>query len=279
MNKSIIKILFICSGLLTILSTGTCYCQEVGSGSWPTVGIESDMEASLPLGDLMAVGVKERTDLILRIVSVTPEEGGFSYDLRYIGLLPGNYNLSDYLLRPDGSLVEDLPPVFIQVLPLLPQGHQGELVSNQLKACTPPGGYKLFFTIIWILWLILLGPLIFAFRERQLVTEEAVIRPATLDELLRPLVEKALAGGLDASGKGHLERLLMGYWQEKLNLDQAKVYRMLMQIKQHPQGGQLFEKLESWLHRPPGAESVDIDELLAPYKNISVIPDEKEIAE
>ena len=276
MNKSLVKTLFACIWLLPVLSTGLCYCQDTASGNWPTVGIESAIEASLPHGDLIAIGVKDRTYLILRVISVTPKDGGYIYDLRYIGLLPGDYNLSKYLLMPDGSLPGALPVVSVKVLPLLPQGHQGELVSQQLKAHAPPGGYKLFFTIVWIVWAILLVPLIFAFREKKAVSIETVTRPATLDEMLRPLVEKAVAGRLGASGKGHLERLLMGYWQKELNLDESSVYRVLRKIRQHPEGGKLFEKLECWLHRPPGAGNVDVDELLSPYKSISVTPDEQE---
>lgn len=263
---------------MPVLSTGICYCQETAPASWPTVGIESSAQAILPRGDLVPMGVKDRTDLILRVVSVTPKDDAYLYDLRYIGLLPGDYDLSNYLLMPDGSETADLPVIAVKVIALLPQNHQGGLVSNQLKAHTPPGGYKVFFTVVWILWVILIVPIIFAFRKKKLVITEKVTPPPTLDELLRPLVEKALTGRLDTPGKGHLERLLMGYWQKQLGLEKSNVYEMLRQIKAHPEGGKLLEKLECWLHRPPGAGTVDIDELLSPYKNISVAPDKQEVA-
>ena len=278
MNKKVITTLFAGLWLLSAFPAGICYCQDTASGNWPTVGIESSIEISLPRGDLSPMGVKDRTDLILRVASVRPQDGGYIYDLRYIGLLPGDYNLSSYLLMPDGiSPPEGLPAVAVKVLPLLPQGHH-DLVSKQLKAHMPPGGYKLFFTIVCVAWAALVLPLIFAFREKKQVVVEKVVRPATLAELLRPLVEKALVGELDASGKGHLERLLMGYWQKELKLDEASIFEMLQKIKQHPEGGKLIEKLEYWLHRPPEAGSVDIDELLSPYKKISAASVEQEVA-
>lgn len=258
-----------------MLLCGIALAQGSPVLDWPTVGIESAAEASLLRGDLVAVGIKERTDLILRIVGVRRTEGGYRYDFRYIGLLPGDYNLAEYLLTPDGHPVKTLPVIPVKVLPLLPQGHQGELVSSRLKAYTPPGGYKLFFTGVWIFWAILLFPLLFACREKKPVVAETVMPPATLEELLRPLIDKALTCGLEVSEKEHLERLLMGYWQQALKLDEASAYRMLRKIKQHPEGGPLFEKLESWLHRPPGSVRVALDEVLAPYRNLAAAPEER----
>jgi hypothetical protein len=264
-----LKFFFVALWLCAISFVGTCFAQEVKPQAWPTVGIEAGVSVELPRGDLEAVGIKERTDLILRIASIKVAKQGFGYDLRYIGLLPGDYNLANYLLTPEGHAAEALPMISVKVLPLLPQGHQGELVSSQLKAYTPPGGYRLFFSGVWLLWLLLLLPLIFAGRVKQQVQVVTVTPPPTLEEQIQPLVKKALAGGLDISEKEHLERLLMGYWQQKLGCDEATAYLMLRKIKGDPEGGQLFEKLESWLHRPPGTASVQLEEMLARYAHLA----------
>ncbi len=280
MNRNIITILIASFCLFVSMIADNSYGQGP-SGSWPTVGIESAARAILPRGDFVAIGVKDRCDLILRVISINESEkdGDYIYDLRYIGLLPGEYDLSKYLLLPDGTVAEGLPAIKASVLPLLPESHQGELVSSQLKAMAPPGGYKLFFTIVWIFWALLLLPLIFAFREKKQIIVEVTKRPATLAELLRPLIESAVSGRLDASGKSHLERLLMRYWQKELSLDEDTVYKMLVKIKQHPGGGELFKKLELWLHRPPKDGTVDIDILLAPYNSVPLADESLEVSE
>jgi len=254
--------------VLSLVLLGSAFAQEVKPQAWPTVGIEAGVRVELPRGDLQAVGIKERTDLILRIATSKQTKQGFGYELRYIGLLPGDYNLANYLITPEGDVAETLSVIPVKVLPLLPQGHQGELVSSQLKAFTPPGGYRLFFSGVWLFWAFLLVPLIFAGRMKKTVQVVTVTPPPTLEEQLQPLVEKALAGGLDVSEKEHLERLLMGYWQQLLKCDEVTAYLMLKKIKGDPEGGQLFEKLESWLHRPPGTAPVALEEMLARYAHL-----------
>ena len=270
-----LNLFFVALWLCAIPCDVACFAQEVKPQAWPTVGIEAGVTVELVRGDLVALGIKERTDLILRIASVKPGADGFDYELRYIGLLPGDYNLADYLMTPEGYLAESLPLILVKVLPLLPQGHQGELVSSQLKAHTPPGGYKLFFSGIWLFWALLLVPLIFVGRVKKTVEVVIIAPPPTLEEQLRPLVEKALGGGLDVAEKEHLERLLMGYWQQKLNCDEATAYLMLKKIKEDPEGGQLIAKLEDWLHRPPGTEPVALGEMLARYAHLTEQPEEK----
>jgi hypothetical protein len=252
-----------------MLSLSDAMAQEVKPQAWPTVGIEAGMRVELPRGDLAAVGIKERTDLILRIASIKATKQGFGYDLRYIGLLPGDYNLANYLVTPEGLAAEALPVIPVKVLPLLPQGHQGELVSSQLKAYAPPGGYTLFFSGVWLFWVLLLLPLILAGRVKKTIEVVTVTPPPTLEEQLQPLVEKALAGGLDVAEKEHLERLLMGYWQQLLKCDESTAYLVLKKIKQDPEGGQLVEKLESWLHRPAGTAPVALEEMLARYAHLA----------
>jgi len=263
-------------GLIALLPVLASFAQNVKPQAWPTVGIEAGVSVTLPRGDLEAVGIKERTDLILRIATIKETKQGFGYDLRYIGLLPGDYNLANYLVTPEGNVAETLPVIPVKVMPLLPQGHQGELVSSQLKAFTPPGGYTLFFAGVWLFWALLLLPLIFAGRVKKTVEVVTLTPPPTLEEQLHPLVMKALAGGLDIAEKEHLERLLMGYWQQQLNCDEATAYLMLKKIKGDPEGGQLVEKLESWLHRPPGTAPVALEEMLARYAHLAPLPEGKE---
>jgi hypothetical protein len=86
---------------------------------------------------------------------------------------------------------------------------------------------------------------------------------------MRPLVEQAAAGQLTADGKAQLERLLLSHWRAQLNLGDVSQAEAIVALRHHPDAGTLLTALENWLHRPPGATQVDVNALLAPYRNAS----------
>lgn len=265
----LIIILFVVIGHAAVC---TAQSGDMPKDDWPTVGIEAAIKISLPYPDLKARSVTKRTDLILRIAGARSEDDGKTvYDLRYIGLIPGTCNLENYLVTSLGQEPDGLPSIPVTIRPLLPEDHEGDLVSRQLRGITLPGGYRAFFVTVWVVWALLLIPIIVIGRPRKQKKEvdEEVHQP-TLAELLRPLVEHALDGRLDTSGKARLERLLMNYWCEKLDLDETQVLASLEKIKAHPDAGAILREQECWLHQPPGRSKVDVASLLSPYRHIYI---------
>jgi hypothetical protein len=82
---------------------------------------------------------------------------------------------------------------------------------------------------------------------------------------MRPLVEAAASGRLAASGQAELERLMTGYWREKLGRPGLRMAESLVALKAHPEAGALLLAMESWLHQPGGASPAEIETLLKPY--------------
>ena len=80
------------------------------------------------------------------------------------------------------------------------------------------------------------------------------------------MVEAAAAGKLDAAGQAELERLMTGYWREKLELPEQRMADALAELKHHPEAGSLLRSLERWLHRPGGASIDEVNGLLEPYR-------------
>jgi hypothetical protein len=234
----------------------------------PTVGMEGQVEVTLPGRPLEAKPVDEKSPLVLRIAATQPAAGGTRYDLRYIGLVPGSYDLRKYLLRSDGSGTGDLPAVPVTVAGLLPEDHQGQLVPPSTKPLSARAWYKPLMIAAAVLWLLLLVPLILAGRKRRSVQVTPAARPPTLADRLRPLVEQAARGELSADGKGQLERMLLGFWRHRLALHEVTMAETLARLKEHREAGALLRALEDWLHRPPGAASVDVAAVLAPYKDV-----------
>ena len=240
----------------------------------PTVGIEERLEVQLP-GTLLTAKPPERSDkIIVRIADTRPHGTLIHYDLRYIGLVPGEYDLRPLLSRADGSSTADLPALKVQIAPLLPPEHQGQLNLRTPGLIAALGGYKTMMIGIAVLWVVAAIPLL---RKRRVTTVAASNEPAppTLADRLRPLVERAAAGQLPADGQAELERLLLGHWQRRLGLESVAPAEAIRKLREHPEAGSLLRALEDWLHRRPGTARVDLDAVLAPYARLGDTPDLK----
>jgi hypothetical protein len=253
---------------LVLLLIASSPARAANPTTAPTVGMEGRAEVTLPGTALDAKPVDEKSPLVLRIASTQPAAGGAKYDLRYIGLVPGNYDLRKYLLRSDGSPTSDLPEVPVTIGGLLPEDHQGQLVPPSTRPLSALAWYKPAMIALGVLWLLLIVPLILVGRRRKALRVIPVARPPSMADRLRPLVEQAARGELSADGKGQLERMLLGFWRHRLALQDLPMADAVARLKEHREAGALLRSLEDWLHRPPGSASVDVAAVLAPYKDV-----------
>lgn len=233
------------------------------------IGIEGDVNIVLDRGDYQPKPLDDRTPLILRIENITPADGGrFSYDFHYIGFEPGSYPLADYLILPDGSPATEIGGVMVEVRSILPPDHDGRLNSYVPRPFPWFGGYRMMLVGLAVLWV--LGLFVFYWIGRRKKTIQVVEAPPpqpSYAERMRPLVEAAADGNLSTSGQAELERLMTGYWREKLALHDRRMADSLGALKRHPEAGALLLALERWLHRPGGATRKEIEVLLEPYQN------------
>lgn len=223
----------------------------------------------LPGTELEAKPLSDRdAKLVLRIISTYPHGTAFRYDLEYYGLEPGTFDLRDYLKRKDGSSTSDLPPMHVTVVSVLPPG---QILPGALQSVSPPwiGGYVIVLILGAIAWLLGLIALIFVGRKRKHAAAIAAEHKLTLAERLQPLVESAVAGRLTLDQQAALERLLLGYWSERLGLAEVDPAEAMQRLRNHPQAGQLLRQVEAWLHQPGGARDVDVAKMLAPYRGVA----------
>ncbi len=240
------------------------------------IGIEGDVKITLNRSDYLPKALDDRTPLILRIEEITPSsDGRFVYDFHYIGFESGPHRLSDYLVNPDGSPAMEVGELTVNVMSILPQDHTGKLNSYVPRVIPWFGGYRVMMMVLGVLWILgLLAFLWFGRRKKSeiVVTEE--LPPPSYAERMQPLVESAASGELSASGQAELERLMTGYWREKLSLPEQRMAESLAAIKRNPEAGALLLALERWLHRPGGASHQEIAGLLEPYRHMTVAPEE-----
>ena len=234
------------------------------------IGLEGDVTLTLPRNDYRPRPLDDRTELILRIESVTGTNGQFAYDFHYIGFEAGAYNLADFLIRPDGSRPDEIGNHRLQVQALLPDDHNGQLNAYVPRLFPFIGGYRAFLAVLAAVWVG--GIVVFVMRSRKKRTVEAVavaeVGPS-LAERLRPLVEAAAVGKLTTDGQAQLERLLTSYWREKLALPELRMAEALIRLKAHAEAGELLRALERWLHRPGGVSASEVTRLLEPYRLVA----------
>lgn len=232
------------------------------------IGLESDVVITLDRGDYLPRPMDDRTPLILRLDGVKPAENGrFTYSFHYISFEPGSYRLADYLMHPDGSPATDLGETPIEIKSILPPSFQGELNPFSAKPFPKLGGYRMVLGGLAVLWLCGLPALIWLGRKKKAaLVEEPVVPAPSYAERIRPFVEAAASGTLTASGQAELERLLTGYWREKVAGPEQRMSESLAALKRHPEAGSLLKALERWLHQPGGASKSEIEGLLEPYR-------------
>ncbi len=235
----------------------------------PTVGAPGFIEQiNLPGTELAAKPLTDdRTPIVVRIVKTFPHGDSFRYDIAFQGLEPGKYNLADYLIRKDGSSVDDLPEIEIEILSLLPPG---QIEPNELESGLLPrlGGYKNLMIVMVIFWVLVLIGLVFLGRKRK-QKPVPVATETTLADLLKPRLELALKNKLDRQQFAELERMLFAFWRRQLKLESVSAEQAIAKIKTDAKAGPLMKQLERWIHSPQHDQQVSLAELLKPYESMS----------
>lgn len=235
----------------------------------PTVGAPGFIEdLVLPGTELTGKPINDKDPIIVRVVKAIKHGDGFRYEIRFQGLEAGKFDLSQWLIRKDGSEAKGLPAIDIEIKSLLPPG---QITPNELEEGWIPqlGGYRRIATAIAILWAIILLGLIFI-RPKTKQAEQIHEKQASLAELLFALLGKAQNNQVSPGQYAELERMLVGMWRRKLGLEQLPVDEALRKIRDHEQAGPLIRQLERWMHSPKRDQNLDLAALVEPYQQMNL---------
>jgi len=235
-----------------------------------TVGVAKRIEQLVLPGSKLQVKPLENRHqpFVLRLIEVYPHGTDNRYDFEFYALESGQYDLTQYLIRADASSVENLPKVLVQVNSTLPEGQirPSSLLTPQLPSL---GGYRLTWFVGVLVWLGGLYALLNIGRKK-IVSDLAVVeKPVSLADRLRPLVQSARDGTLATEQRSALERMLLSYWCQRLNLMDTSPGLLMVKLREHAEAGPLVRSLENWLHCPNPSQPVDLEKLLEPYANVS----------
>lgn len=232
------------------------------------VGMPARLEQIvLPGSELVVKSIDSQGPLVLRIVESFPHGSDFRYDIEYYGLEPGEWNLSDFLERKDGTSAESLPELTVTISSQLPPG-QVEPNALQTEEVRGLGGYQIALIVAGVLWTGGLFAILFAFRKKDDLGKEARTRQATLADRLRPVVEQAIEGELPGDRLAELEMMLVAFWRKRLKMEDQPAAEVIPQLRSHSAAGPLLRQLETWLHQPKSDAEIDLAALLEPYRNL-----------
>ncbi len=231
-----------------------------------TIGMPARLDdVRLPGSELEVAKFDDMAPLSLRILSVLPDgEDQFRYAFEWRAFEPGEHDLRGLLRRKDGDSTAALPPIVVRGEPILVAAGPIAPAAPRPTRVDGVGGYRTWMWIGGVLWLAGLGWIVRSMRKRQVAQARRAL--PTLADRLRPLVERAARGELDARASAQLEAALVALWRKRLGLEALEAGECHLQLKSHPEAGPLLSGLERWLHAPPGAHAVDVAALLAPYQ-------------
>lgn len=259
-------VLLVLAALLGLPSAGSAQ-TKVNVGRESTVGMRSLLEEVVIMGsELETAETTFESPVVVRIIATRAHGSGFRYDIEWTGLEAGSFDLRDYLRRKDGSELGDVPDLTVEVAAVLPAGETEPSEPDPVRPADT-GGYSTQMIVFGVLWVVGLLAILFVGRKRKaaVVAAEA---PPTFADRLRPFVEAAANGKASPAEQAELERLLVAFWRERLDLEGEKADRAIRKIREHDQGGPLLRELEAWLHMPEPPQAVDVQKLLAPYRQV-----------
>jgi len=208
------------------------------------------------------------SSLVIRVLDIKPAADGFRYDLEIYGLDPGIYTLSDYFryIGRNDSLPELSQEITITTAHELQGIPKPEELAN--KPPEKQGGYRLLLTVLVVIWAIVFLLILFWKKRKPQIAEESS-PPPTLHEKLQVLVNSAARGELDDTDRSKLERLILGYWKQKLpEIENLSAAEALVALRKHTDASPLLLEIEQWLHAPnPSIDQQSVTTLLEPFRD------------
>jgi hypothetical protein len=221
----------------------------------------------VPGGEVKAKPRRDRKPpLMVRILEVKPAKDGSRYDFEVQGLEAGSYNLADFLEAPAGTT---LPAIPLEITTAIPEGliHPNPTEAGELPKF---GGYKTRMKILIALWFAGLIAILLWRKKKTASAADTAESIQPLADRLRPLIAAASKGELASDDRAKLERLVIGHWREhRPDIAALPPAEAMTKLRHDPEAAPLFLALERWLHaRRSETTQVEIDELLAPYRNV-----------
>lgn len=206
--------------------------------------------------------------IVIRIDGVYPHGDGFRYNITWSGEKPGEFDLTQWLRRRDGTSTADLPSLSVNVTSVLAPER---FTPNELR---PPssgwvGGYRVLLGLLGFLWLAGLAAFIW-FRPQTSGNGLSESSGRSRLEQIRLQLEAVMSRGeLSTADKASLETLIVGFWREQRKLAELEPAVLQQTLLSDPESGPLLRQLERWLYdRPQRGDAAELADLLLPLQQL-----------
>jgi len=206
--------------------------------------------------------------IIIRIDGVYPHGDGFRYNMTWSGEKPGEYDLTQWLRRRDGTSTADLPALPVNVTSVLAPER---FTPNELRSPSSGwvGGYRVLLGLLVFFWLAGLAAFIW-FRPQTSVNGSSGSSGRSRLEQIRVQLEAVISRGeLSTADKASLETLIVGFWREQRKLAELEPVALQQTLLSDPESGPLLRQLERWLYdRPQRGDAAELADLLLPLQKL-----------
>jgi hypothetical protein len=238
-----------------------CLVLPLSAQDKGNVGMVKRLKVNFPGELLTAAKVDDKADAMVRIISYKKEGDGFSYDLEFIGLEPGKYNLLKYM-RTAASLDEvSLEAYPVEVGTVLSPDFNGELVDFQKDMGAFKPWYKKLNYLLIAFWVLLLPTIVFFGRKRKKEEDVVEVKEKTLNEKICELLI-SLEGNSTKELWQKIEGLILKHWYEKKSLQGLPMHEAIMKLKSDSEAGPFILKLEKGLHSKEFKNEHEVAELI-----------------
>lgn len=221
------------------------------------IGVVHTVRVEIPGERIEATPVDERAPAVVRVEPVAETPAGTVYEIDFIGLEPGEYDVTRYL-RTLGGAPPEIEPRVLAIQRKLPADFRGEILALERRVEMSLAWYRPTAVAVSILWGLCL-PLLVLMGRRKPEPEHAPPPPApTVRERLKALVDQIG----DDQGKEAWQRLeatVIGYLADSRRIPSARAFEQFLALKSDPVAGPVIREFEHCLHSPGGRGREELD--------------------
>ncbi|SFI64483.1 hypothetical protein [Planctomicrobium piriforme] len=230
-----------------------------------TVGLAGRVTIISQRDDLIAMTPEQSGKPVrIRVVNKTKADAGWKYDVEYVALKPGEYDIATLLVDASGERDTAIAANNVTVGELLNKDTPLKVSDTDPVGMSSHSWYRLLIVGLTVLWLAAGVWLWKLFPDKKRVSTKDMTEE-TLREYVTRALTAASAGQLTREQYAVVERMVLTYWQDRLGLQKASVDEMLAALKMHPQAGPMLWSLES-LHRPGAPAQIPAANVLGTLK-------------
>ncbi|MDT8390115.1 MAG: hypothetical protein RRC34_06360 [Lentisphaeria bacterium] len=225
------------------------------------IGMIQTARIDIPGPRLELVPLDEHAPLVARLDAVVKTGTGHLYEVAFVGLEPGDYDLTTYFQTAAGEAPATVPYV-VTVERKLPPDFRGEITVIPRRVGFPPAWYGMTAVTLSVLWALCLPALIFFGRGKQVVEPVCPTVSLSLRDRLRACLSEV--GETDSKEVWQrLEATLIRYLAESRQVTEEKAFAELTALKKDDVAGPVILEFERCLHAPGGRGRTSVARALA----------------